>query len=53
MNAFLDIIADTWDYLKARRKHWVVPLVVTIVVLSMILILSNLALFAPFAYTTF
>ena len=42
-----------WDFLRVRKKWWLAPLVVMLLVLSLVLVLSQGSALAPFIYTVF
>jgi hypothetical protein len=44
--------ADFWDFLKTSRKWWMLPLLMTFLLLGLILVLAHTAA-APFIYTLF
>ena len=46
------LLADFWDFLKTSRKWWMLPLLVTFLLLGLILVLAHTAA-APFIYTLF
>lgn len=50
MGAFL---SELWAFMKARRKFWLLPIVVMAVVLGGLVVLSKGSAVAPFIYTLF
>ena len=50
MAAFLK---ELWDFLRARKKLWLLPLIAIMVVLGFLLIFAQGSVFAPFIYTLF
>jgi hypothetical protein len=44
--------ADFWDFVKTSRKWWLLPLLLTFLLLGLLLVLANTAA-APFIYTLF
>jgi hypothetical protein len=42
-----------WDFLKVRKKWWLAPIIVFLLVLSLIIVLSQGSAVAPFIYTIF
>ena len=34
MDALLDLTKDIWDFLRVRKKYWLAPLIVTIVLMG-------------------
>jgi len=49
----LDIIKEFWQFLKVRKKWWLIPIAVFLVLLGGILIFSQGSVAAPFIYTLF
>ncbi len=53
MEAFLELIKDIWDFLRVRKKYWLAPLIITIVLLGTLIIFSQGSVLAPFIYSIF
>ena len=53
MEAFIDLIKDIWDFLKIRKKFWLAPLIITIVLMGALIIFTQGSVVAPFIYTIF
>jgi hypothetical protein len=53
MDALLDLAKDIWDFLKVRKKFWLAPLIVTIVLMGSLLVLTHGTVVAPFIYSIF
>ncbi len=53
MKIVLELILDIWDFLKVRKKYWLAPLIITIVVMGGLLIVSQGSVVAPFIYSIF
>tara|TARA_B100000161_G_C33370253_1_gene332989 strand:- start:146 stop:307 length:162 start_codon:yes stop_codon:yes gene_type:complete len=53
MNDFLDLIQDVWDFLKIRKKYWLAPLIITIVLMGALIVFSQGSVVAPFIYSIF
>lgn len=51
--AKLGILLELWEFLKVRRKIWLLPLVVFLVLLGFLIIFSESSAVAPFIYTLF
>jgi len=50
MTAF---IRELWAFLKSRKKLWLAPIIIVMVVLGMLLVLAQGSVVAPFIYTLF
>jgi hypothetical protein len=44
---------EFWEYMKARRKWWLLPVIVTLVLISFLLVFAQGSALAPFIYTVF
>ena len=53
MEAFLDLVKDLWDFLKVRKKYWLAPLIITIVLMGTLIVFTQGSVVAPFIYTIF
>ena len=53
MDAFLDLIKDIWDFLKVRKKFWLLPIILVLALFGGLIILSQGSAVAPFIYTIF
>ena len=53
MEAFFDLLKDIWDYFKVRKKYWLAPLIITILLMGALLIFTQGSVIAPFIYTIF
>ena len=49
MNFFLEL----FQFLKERKKLWLLPIIITLIVLGSLLILAEGSVFAPFIYALF
>jgi hypothetical protein len=50
MSAF---IRELWAFLRSRKKLWLAPIIIVMVVLGMLLVLAQGSVVAPFIYTLF
>ena len=49
----LDLFKDLWDFMKLRKKFWLAPIVIILVLLGALLVLAQGSAVAPFIYTLF
>jgi len=49
----LDILAELWSYLRIRKRYWLSPIIVMLVLLGALLFLVESSAVAPFIYTVF
>jgi len=47
------IIAELWDYLRERRKWWLAPVLIVMVLVGSLLVFAQGSALAPFIYTIF
>jgi Family of unknown function (DUF5989) len=48
-----DLFRDLWGFMRVRKKFWLLPLVMTLLVLGALIVLSQGSAVAPFIYTLF
>ena len=53
MEALLDLLKDIWDFLRVRKKFWLAPLIITIVLMGALLVFTHGSVVAPFIYSIF
>ncbi len=53
MEALFELIKDIWAYLKVRKKYWLAPLIITIVLMGSLIIFTQGSVVAPFIYSIF
>ena len=49
----MDFVLQMWRFLGARRKFWMLPIIVVSLVLGGLLVLAKGSVVAPFIYTLF
>jgi hypothetical protein len=49
----MSFLAEFWKFLKVRKKFWLLPLLVMIVLFGVLLVLAESTALAPFIYTLF
>lgn len=49
----LDLLKDFWDFMRIRKKFWLAPIVVIMLLLGGLLVASQGSVVAPFIYTLF
>ncbi len=49
----MSFLNELWAFLKARKKLWLLPIILGLVVLGGLLILAQGSVVAPFIYTLF
>jgi len=49
----LSIIKEFWDFLRVRKRYWLLPIVIILGLLSLLVIFAESSAVAPFIYTLF
>ena len=49
----LDLLKDLWEFLRVRKKFWMAPIVIVLLLLGALIVLSQGSAVAPFIYTLF
>jgi hypothetical protein len=49
----LRIAAELWEFLRVRKKMWLLPIVVFLVLIGALLIFTESSALAPFIYALF
>ena len=49
----MDFLAELWRFIRTRRKFWLIPVLVMMVVLGGLVVLTKGSAVAPFIYTMF
>ena len=49
----LSAIKDLWAFLRVRKKLWLMPLILVMVVIGALLLVAQGSVLAPFIYTLF
>ncbi|HLP57803.1 MAG TPA: DUF5989 family protein [Candidatus Deferrimicrobium sp.] len=49
----ISIIKEFWNFLKVRKKWWLVPIVLILLLLGAVLLLTEGSALAPFIYAIF
>ena len=47
------LLREFWAYMKVRKKWWLLPIVVVMLVLGLLLAFAETSALAPFIYTIF
>ena len=49
----MSFIAEFWKFLKVRKKFWLLPMVIVLVLFGGLIVLAQGSAVAPFIYTIF
>jgi drug/metabolite transporter superfamily protein YnfA len=49
----MEFLADLWGFLKDRKKWWLAPMIIILLVFGVLIALTANTAVAPFVYTVF
>ncbi len=49
----MDFLKDLWGFLKVRKKFWLLPLILVLLLFGVLIVLTAGTAVAPFIYTIF
>ena len=49
----ISFLKEFWEFLKARKKYWLFPILIVLAIFGVLIILSQGSAVAPFIYTIF
>jgi hypothetical protein len=49
----MNFINEFWEFLKVRKKYWLLPILIVLLLFGGLIILSQGSAVAPFIYTIF
>ena len=49
----LSILKELWDFMKVRKKWWLGPIVLMLLLLGLLVVFTQGSALAPFIYTLF
>ena len=49
----LSLLSDYWDFLRSRKKYWMVPILLVMAALGGLVVLTQGSAIAPFIYALF
>ncbi|MBA57769.1 MAG: hypothetical protein CMQ40_01210 [Gammaproteobacteria bacterium] len=49
----MSFLFELWDFMRARKKYWLLPIIIMMVVFGGLVVLSQGSAVAPFIYTIF
>lgn len=48
-----DLVKDLWAFMRERKKFWLAPIILVLLLLGALIVLSQGSAVAPFIYTLF
>ncbi|MBI5591938.1 MAG: hypothetical protein HY881_15815 [Deltaproteobacteria bacterium] len=49
----MDIVKDLWGFMRVRKKYWLLPIIMVMLLFGGLIIFSGGSALAPFIYTLF
>ncbi len=49
----LELLQDLWDFMRVRKKYWMAPILLMVLLLGGLMVLTKGSVVAPFIYTLF
>ncbi|MDP2848321.1 MAG: DUF5989 family protein [Humidesulfovibrio sp.] len=49
----MDFLRDLWDFMKVRKKFWLAPIILVLLLFGALIVLTSGSAIAPFIYTLF
>ncbi len=50
MNNNKNIIREAWDFMKIRKKWWLLPLLIMLVIVGLLIVATQSSVLSPFIY---
>jgi hypothetical protein len=49
----MEFLRELWGFLRTRKKFWLLPVIITLLVIGSLLVFAGSSALAPFIYTLF
>lgn len=49
----MELLKDLWGFLKVRKKFWLLPIILTLLLFGVLVVMTSGSAIAPFIYTLF
>ena len=49
----MEALSDLWNYMKTRKKYWLAPIIIVLLILGVLIVYAGGTSVAPFIYTLF
>jgi len=49
----MEFLKDLWSFLKERKKFWLLPVILVLLIFGVLIVLTSGSAIAPFIYTLF
>jgi hypothetical protein len=48
-----DLVKDLWLFMRERKKYWLAPIIILLLILGLFIVFGGGSAIAPFIYTIF
>jgi hypothetical protein len=49
----MSVVAELWRFMRARKKFWLLPMILVFAIMGVLLMITQGSALAPFIYTLF
>lgn len=49
----MSFLKELWEFMRTRKKYWLIPILVMMVILGALIVMAQGSAVAPFIYTVF
>jgi len=49
----IEFLKDLWDFMRVRKKFWLAPIIIVLLLLGALIVFAQGSAVAPFVYTIF
>lgn len=49
----VDFLRELWEFLRVRKRYWLAPIIIVLLLLGALIVFSSGSAIAPFIYTLF
>jgi hypothetical protein len=49
----MEFLADLWGFMRERKKYWLLPMILTLLLFGALIVFTSGSAVAPFIYTLF
>ncbi len=49
----IEFFKDLWDFMRVRKKFWLAPIIIVLLLLGALIVFTQGSAVAPFVYTLF
>tara|TARA_Y100000589_G_C27171579_1_gene636947 strand:- start:2119 stop:2280 length:162 start_codon:yes stop_codon:yes gene_type:complete len=53
MEDFLELVYEIWEFLRVRKKYWLAPLIITLLLIGTLIVVTQGSIVSTFIYSIF